>query len=149
MAQLVDSTQQELTPEDIIGIASINTDSTVDAGTAVQRVAAELQMPDTLFIRQGNTLFIIHKSAPRVGWFRALNADTANNFLDNSVMFIQACYDMGFDTMASTFTDPTLLGIFRYISNNPPNPQMGYQAQRTRDGGFYVTVKCGPSRGAA
>lgn len=148
MAQLVDSKQQELTPEDIIAIASINTDSTVDAGTAVQRVAAELQLEDTLFLREGNTLFIIHKSAPRVGWFRALNADTAPNFLDNSVIFIQACYDMGFDTMASTFNDPTLLGIFRYISNNPPNPEMGYEARRKRDGGFYVTVKCGPSRGA-
>lgn len=148
MAQLVDSKQQELTPEDIIAIASINTDSTVDSSTAVQRVAAELQLEDTLFLREGNTLFIIHKSAPRVGWFRALNADTAPNFLDNSVIFIQACYDMGFDTMASTFNDPTLLGIFRYISNNPPNPQMGYEVRRKRDGGFYVTVKCGPSRGA-
>ena len=149
MAQLVDSTQQELTPEDIIGIASINTDSFVDSSSAVQAVNAELQMPDTLFIRQGNTLFIIHKAAPRIGWFRALNADTANNFLDNSVVFIDACYKMGFDTMASTFTDPTLLGIFRYISNNPPNPEMGYQVQRTNKDGFYVTVKCGPSRGAA
>ena len=147
MVQMVDSTQQELTPEDIICIASINTDSTVDAGTAVQRIAAELQMPDTLFIRQGNTLFIIHKSAPRIGWFRALNADTANNFLDNSVMFTRACYDMGFDTIAMNFTDPTIFGILRYIANNPPNPQMGYQVQRTNGGSFYATIKLGPKRG--
>jgi hypothetical protein len=43
-------------------------------------------MPDTLFLREGNTLFIIHKAKPGVGWFRALNADTARNFLQNGAL---------------------------------------------------------------
>lgn len=148
MAKMVDSREKELSVEDIIGIAGMNTDAGVQVGQLIQMVNAELQMPDTLFLRQGNTLFIIHKAKPRVGFFRALNADTANNFLQNGTEFIKACYKMGFDTMATQFDDPTLLSIFRYISQNPPNPNMGYQVQKTDDGGFYVTVQCGPRREA-
>jgi hypothetical protein len=148
MAKMVDSREKELSVEDIIGIAGMNTDAGVQVGQLIQMINAELQMPDTLFLRQGNTLFIIHKAEPRVGFFRALNADTANNFLQNGTEFIKACYKMGFDTMATQFDDPTLLSIFRYISQNPPNPDMGYQVEKTEDGGFYVTVQCGPRREA-
>jgi hypothetical protein len=148
MVEMVDSQQEELSVEDIVAIAGMNTDSEYDTRTATAALTAELNMPNTLFLRQGNTLFVIHKAAPRVGYFRALNADTARNFLENGREFIAACYKMGFDTMASEFTDPTVLGVFRYISQNPPNPEMGYEVRREEDGGFYVTVKCGPKRGA-
>ena len=149
MVQMVDSQQQELSPEDIVAIASMNTDAGVDRAKAISMINAELQMDDTLFIRQGNTLFIIHKAAPGIGWFRALNADTAPNFLANSVEFIKACYKMGFDTMASTFDDPAIISVFRYISKNPPNPDMGYEIQTMDDGSFMGTIKTGPSRGGA
>ncbi len=148
MAKMVDSQERELSVEDIVGIAGMNTDAGVSTGQMIQMINAELNMPDTLFLRQGNTLFIIHKAKPRVGFFRALNADTAPNFLENGNEFIKACYKMGFDTMATQFTDPTILSVFRYVSRNPPNPNMGYQVQKTNDGGFYVTVQCGPRRGA-
>jgi hypothetical protein len=148
MVKMVDSQKNELSVEDIVGIAGMNTDAGVQVGQLIQMINAELNMPDTLFLRQGNTLFIIHKAEPRVGFFRALNADTANNFLQNSMEFIKACYKMGFDTMATEFDDPTLLSIFRYISNNPPNPNMGYQVDQTDDGGYFVTVQCGPRREA-
>lgn len=147
MVEMVDSQQQELSPEDIVAIAALNTDAGIDRQQAIQMINAELQMEDTLFIRQGNTLFIMHKAAPRIGWFRALNADTANNYLENSVEFIKACYKMGFDTVASTFDDPAIIAIFRYISKNPPNPDMGYEIEVMDDGSFLGTIKTGPSRG--
>jgi hypothetical protein len=147
MVQMVDSREQELSPEDIIGIAAMNTDAEADRGKAIAMINAELQMDDTLFVRQGNTLFIIHKAAPGVGWFRALNADVAPNYLENSVEFMRACYKMGFDTMASTFTDPAILQIFRYISKNPPNPEMGYNVRKTDNGQFIGSIKTGPARG--
>ena len=143
MVQMVDSQQQELSVEDIIGIAGMNTDAGLEPERMIKMINAELQMPNTLFRREGNTLFIIHKAKPGVGWFRALNADTANNFLQNGRTFMLACHKMGFDTMATNFTDPSLLGIFRYISQNPPVEGMGYKAQKTNNGGFYVTVKTG------
>jgi hypothetical protein len=147
MAKMVDSQEQELSAEDIVAIAAMNTDAGVDRGKAIAMINAELQMEDTLFIRQGNTLFILHKSAPRIGWFRALNADTAANFLQNGIEFIKAAYKMGFDTVASTFNDPAIIAVFRYISNNPPNPEMGYELEEMDNGSFMATVKTGPSRG--
>ena len=143
MIQMVDSQQEELDVDDIIGIAGMNTDAGIDFQTLKTAITAELNMPNTLFLRQGNTLFIIHKAAPAVGWFRALNADTAPNFLQNSMEFIKACNKMGFQTMATNFTDPTILSVFRYISQNPPFDGMGYEVQRTVDGEFYVTVNTG------
>ena len=147
MAKMVDSQQEELSPEDIVAIAAMNTDAGVDRQKAIEMINAELQMDDTLFIRQGNTLFILHKAAPRVGWFRALNADIAPNYLKNGTEFIRACYKMGFDTVSSTFTDPAIIAIFRYISRNPPNPQMGYELKEMDNGSFMATVKTGPYRG--
>jgi hypothetical protein len=147
MVQMVDSREQELSAEDIVAIAAMNTDAGVDRSKAIAMINEELKMDDTLFIRQGNTLFIIHKAKPGVGWFRALNADVAANYLENSVEFIRACYKMGFDTMASTFRDPAILQIFRYISKNPPNPEMGYNLRQTSDGQFMGSIKTGPARG--
>jgi len=143
MVQMVDSQQEELSVEDIISIAGMNTDAGMEPERLIKIINAELQMPDTLFLREGNTLFIIHKAKPGVGWFRAINADTAPNFLQNGRTFMLACHKMGFDTMATNFTDPTLLGVFRYVSQNPPVEGMGYQVQKTNNGGFYVTVKTG------
>jgi hypothetical protein len=54
---------------------------------------------------------------------------------------------MGFDTVSSTFTDPAIIAVFRYISRNPPNPEMGYELEEMDDGSFMATVKTGPSRG--
>jgi hypothetical protein len=147
MARLVDSQQQELSVEEILDIANWSSEEPMETPRFIAMINAELQMPNTLFVRQGNTLFIIHKSEPGVGYFRALNGDTARNYLANSKEFIKACYKMGFDTMATRFDDPTLLNIFKFISQNPPIEGMGYEAKRTEDGGFYVTVKTGPERG--
>lgn len=58
---MVDSQQEELSPEDIVAIAAMNTDAGVDRQKAIEMINAELQMDDTLFIRQGNTLLFCTK----------------------------------------------------------------------------------------
>jgi hypothetical protein len=147
MVNMVDSQERELSVEDIIGIAAMNTDSALMGGNAIEALNAELNMPDTLFLRQGNTLFILHKAAPRIGWFRAINADTGRNYVSNGAEFMKACHKMGFDTVATKFTDPTILSVFRMIANNPPLEGMGYNVRRTNKGEYFVTVKTGPKRG--
>jgi hypothetical protein len=104
-----------------------------------------MNMEGTSIVRDGNTLFIVHNAGNRVGVFRALNADTARNYLESSYAFIQAAYKMGFDTLVSEFEDPTIMNIFKAISRNPPQEGMGYKAERTKTG-FRVTVKLGPKR---
>lgn len=142
---LVDSKKKELGVEAILMIAAQETKSPHPASTIYAAMVKEMNMPGTSIVRDGNTLFVIHVSEGRVGFFRALNADTARNYLESSYAFIQGAYKMGFDTLVSEFEDPTIMNIFKAISRNPPQEGMGYKAERTKRG-FRVTVKLGPKR---
>lgn len=142
---LVDSKKQELGTEAIMMISAQETKSSHPASTVYAAMLKEMNMEGTSIVRNGNTLFVIHNGQGRVGVFRALNADTARNYLENSYAFIQGAYKMGFDTLVSEFEDPTIFNIFKAISRNPPQEGMGYSAERTKNG-FRVTVKLGPKR---
>jgi len=142
---LVDSKKKELGVEAILMIAAQETKSPYPASTVYAAMVKEMNMPGTSIIRDGNTVFIIHVGQGRTGIFRALNADTARNYLESSYAFIQGAYKMGFDTLVSEFEDPTIFNIFKAISRNPPQEGMGYRAERTKKG-FRVTVKLGPKR---
>ena len=142
---LVDSKKKELSQEAILMIAAQETKSPHPASTIYAAMVKEMNMPGTSLVRDGNTLFIIHVGQGRTGIFRALNADTARNYLENSYAFIQGAYKMGFDVLVSEFEDPTIFNIFKAISRNPPQEGMGYSAERTKKG-FRVTVKLGPKR---
>jgi hypothetical protein len=82
---------------------------------------------------------------PGYGWFRALNADTAKNFLENSRVFADSAYKVGFDVVVTNFTDPTILNIFKMISKNPVRDGMGYAVQKAQNG-YRVTLVLGPKR---
>lgn len=143
---LVDSKKKELSEEAILMIAAEETKSKYSAAQVYAALAKEMNMRGTSTYRAGNTIFVMHHAQGRTGTFRALNADTARNYLENSYEFIQAAYKMGFDTLMTDFEDPTIINIFKAISRNPPQEQMGYRAEKTNKG-YRVTVKLGPKRG--
>jgi len=142
---LVDSKKKQLSVDAILMIAAQETKSPHPASTVYAAMVKEMNMPGTSLVRDGNTLFVIHNAEGRTGVFRALNADTARNYLESSYAFIQGAYKMGFDTLVSEFSDPTIMNIFKAISRNPPQEGMGYKAERIKTG-FRVTVKLGPKR---
>ena len=142
---LTDSKKKELSIDALLMVAAQQTKSPHPAQAVYAALVKEMNMEGTSTYREGNTLFIMHHAKGRVGIFRALNADTARNYLDNSYTFIKDAYDMGFDTLVSDFEDPTIMNIFKGISRNPPREGMGYRAERTKTG-FRVTVKLGPAR---
>jgi hypothetical protein len=143
---LVDSKEQMIDPMEIVKTALAETKSqyTIDQGVAA--VMAESQTPNTMILREGNTLFIINynpKDKSR-GMFRALNADTAKNYLENSKTFIRAAGMIGFKILVVRFQDPTILNIFRYIYRDPPFPGMGYSVQHDKKKNMYqVTINMG------
>jgi len=142
---LVDSKQKKLGEQAILMIAAQETKSPHPASPVYAAIIKEMNMPGTTTVREGNTLFVVHNAEGRTGVFRALNADTARNYLESSYAFIQAAYKMGFDVLVSDFQDPTIMNIFKAISRNPPQEDMGYRAEKTKNG-FRVTVKLGPKR---
>jgi hypothetical protein len=143
---LVDSKKKQLGEQAILMIAAEETKSKHSAAQVYAALVKEMNLRGTTTYRAGNTIFIIHHAKGRVGVFRALNADTARNYLESSYEFIQAAYKMGFDTLVTTFEDPTIINIFKAISRNPPQEGMGYKAEKI-EGGYRVTVKLGPKRG--
>ena len=148
---LIDSKQQMMDPMDIIKTALAETKSQYSVDQGVAAVLAESQTPNTMIMREGNTLFIINYDLTDKsrGMFRALNADTPKNYLENSKTFIKAAGMAGFRIMVVQFQDPTILNIFRYFYRDPPFPGMGYSVQHDESKGLYqVTINMGDAAAA-
>lgn len=145
---LVDSRQQMLQVGEILQIAAENTQTEYPIEFVYATFVKEVQMPDSKFYRYGNTIYVIHGSRkdPRKGQFRALNADTAQNFAQSGFQFVIDAYKAGFDVLVTEFRDQSLLNIFRTVSKNPPNPGMGYQVEMTPDNQYRVTLQLGTPR---
>lgn len=152
MAQLVDSNQQKLSMEEIIKIAAQNTKEDYTPEQVMGAIYKELTMGGSLVLQLGNTLFLVHRAPqdPTTAMMRALNADTAQNYLINSEKFAQIAYKQyKIDTIVSEYTDPTLNNIFAYVGRNKPE-NMGYQIDQLSDGKtFRAIAKLGPELGAA
>jgi len=150
MDQLVDSKQQKLKMEDVIKIAAKNTKSKYTFNQVFLSIIKELTLPDSIVIQIGNTLFLLHRSKqdPFYAAMRALNADTAQNYLDNSQEFAKMAYDKyNIDVIVSHYEDPTLNKIFEYVARSKP-ANMGYNIVKAKDGkSFMATAKLGPFRG--
>jgi hypothetical protein len=139
MTQMVDSQQKELGTDMIVQIAAENTRSPYPFKKVFLLFVSELGLPNARLYKFGNTVFVIHPSEQReeFGMFRALNADIAENFVQNSKMFIDQAIKDGFTGLQTTFSDPSLLNIFQYIAREEQelgNPNMGYTVQKSTDG---------------
>jgi hypothetical protein len=145
MSAVIDSKMEMLDEDEIISIAAQETDSPYSPEQVRAAVLAEAHGTGALIIRQGNTLFVVNKNPnnPKAAVFRALNADTASNYIKNSIEFIKAIKMAGYEVLVTDFNDESILSIFRYISRNPPFPDMGYAVQRLSDGGYRATIKLG------
>ena len=148
MANVVDSNQQLLKAEEILQKGAMNTNSPYSYDQVYNSIAQELQEPGTQYLREGNTLFIVHYKSGRHGTFRAINADTAEYYVNNSWLFIKACYDMGYDYLTTEFYDKSIAVIFNAISKNPPYPDMGYDIKQ-KGTGFEGKIVLGPERGGS
>jgi uncharacterized protein (DUF58 family) len=64
----------------------------------------EYSDPKLIRVRQGNTLFTIAALPSRVGFIRGYNGDTAENYIENMIVFNQAARKMGFDVLVANTT---------------------------------------------
>lgn len=145
MTSFVDSKKRELSQEEIIEIAAKETGGKYTAEQVKASLTAEAYELGAMMMRQGNTIFIVHqdKSNPVVAIFRAVNADTLPNYLKNCIEFTKAVGLMGFKYLITQFHDESLLKIFEYVRRHQPFKNMGYEANRTVDGGYQVIVNLG------
>ena len=91
MTSFVDSKKKELSQEEIIKIAVKETGSKHTVEQVKASLSAEAYELGAVMIRQGNTIFVVHqdKSNPTAALFRALNADTIPNYINNCFEFVK------------------------------------------------------------
>jgi hypothetical protein len=149
MSSFIDSKLQKLSQDEIIAIAAKETGSKYTAEQVKASLLAEAYEMGAIMLQEGNTIFIVHRSPerPDVALFRALNADTITNYLNNCLVFTKAIGLAGFQYIVTIFEEKSLLNIFKYTKRNAPFPGMGYAVQKSKDGRrFKVTVNLGDTK---
>lgn len=107
-------------------------------------ILQELSEPNVKTKKFGNTLFEVIMGDGDQAFFKAFNADTGENFVDNSKLFtVWARKVLNLRTLVTEFEDEALEKLFKVISMNPPMPGMGYQVMKTNTGKTRIVLNLG------
>lgn len=141
--KMVDSAKEKLNVADIAAIALQNTKSEFSPKVAFPAILAEMSQPNTKHLQLGNTIFILHMGDNGQGFFKALNADTARNFYENSMKFCVWAKQQGMRVIMTQFTEKSIETLFKAISKKPPMPGMGYQVLHMKGGETRIVLNLG------
>jgi len=142
---ITDSRRTKMNPIDIIRTAAEETRSEYTPNQVVAAGLAQMQAPNTIAMREGNTIFILHylPNQKDHSMFHVLNADTASNYVRNVKQFLKAAGLMGQRVMVVRFETAEPLTLFKKIMRDPPFPNMGYTIQRSQKGQYTATINMG------
>jgi len=140
---MVDSRERKLNSAEIVHIALKNTRSKHSPEVAFPAILTEMSQPNTDVKQIGNTIFILHKGDNGQGFFKALNADIASNFLQSSRQYVVYAKKSGMNTLVTDFEDKAISTLFHVIAKNPPMPGMGFKEYKTSNGGFRIVLNLG------
>jgi uridylate kinase len=147
MSAVIDSKMQMLDEDEVIAISAQETNSPYSPEQIKAAILAETAELGALIIREGNTFFIIDPTNnPDIVMFRALNADTIQNYIDNIVKVAKTLSKKGVKLLVIDFKDETILRILKAIANGAGNsglgsPGTGYEVKRTSEDGYRAVVK--------
>lgn len=140
---MVDSKEKKLNIADIANIALENTHSQHSPKVAFPAILTEMSQPNTDVKQMGNTVFILHKGDKGQGFFKALNADKARNFVENSRQYVVYAKKLGMNMLVTEFEDPAISTLFHAISKKPPMPGMGFKEYKLKSGGRRIVLNLG------
>jgi hypothetical protein len=140
---MVDSKEKKLNNAEIAHIALENTRSQHSPKVAFPAILTEMTLPNTNVKQIGNTIFILHKGDKGQGFFKALNADKARNFVENSKQYVVYAKKMGMNMLVTDFEDPAISTLFHAISKKPPMPGMGFKEYKLKSGGRRIVLNLG------
>jgi hypothetical protein len=140
---MVDSKEKKLDFAQIAAIAMKNTHSNVPDRLAMPAILTEVTQPNTDVKQIGNTVFILHKGKNGQAFFKALNADKARNFVENSKQYVVYAKKIGMNMLVTEFDDPAISTLFHAISKKPPMPGMGFKEYKLKSGGRRIVLNLG------
>ena len=146
--QMIDSRKKQLKPDAILAVAMKNIGDDTPFRNAYLGYIAEVSAKGAKFYQFGNTTFIAHDVGKRRCVFSARNADTAQNFVNNSAQFIKAIYKDGYDTAIVQYDDPVIAQIIRAGARKLSKDSVGASMHKTKSGQpkYIAFIKCGPYR---
>lgn len=141
----VDSKQEKLNASQIIMVWLKNNPNQPHPLPAMMAgILQELSDPKVKTKQFGNTLFEVIMGDGDQAFFKAFNADTGENFVDNSKLFtVWARKVLNLKVLVTEFEDEALEKLFKIISMNPPMPGMGYQVMKTNTGKTRILLNLG------
>lgn len=114
------------------------------------RFAQEATMPNSYFLRYGNTVFIIHGDIKRagLGTIRTLIADTDENLIQATAQFVKDAYEEGYYYLQSMDADPKFAKALGIVRDNTPHQGLKLKAVRNQEnGGIKLDIILGDPNG--
>ena len=147
MVTVVDSTKQPLqAPEIIMTAASELNNTGRPVGNVIAALAQELAMPNTDQVQIGNTVFIGHRGKGKnknVMAGRALNLDTARNFIRNGLKYISYLQRKGVEYYRTDFDEKQYLTAFQFWFNKSEGTDTEIDVVQLDTGGYRAFIKIG------
>ena len=151
MGTFVDSSQQQLEPMHIAVMAGPQQgDAQMPTDMYIARLTAELKSGNSIAMKFNNTLFMVTRDPEdqSAAFFRALNADTPQNYLQNCKLFIKYAQQNGMTTLVTQFKDKQLVRLLQAVKDSGQQ----YYAPGTKmevlekDGLYQVSIFANPEQ---
>ena len=146
----VDSHKRKLSPKEIIETFAKDYGNGYSPNMVINSITNEIKSKKSRLMQQGNTVFLVSPAKNKTAVFRALNADTAQNYVANTIVFVQAMRDLGYDYLYTEFTDPSILNILKaaFKSHIPKQVGAAYKAYKSKNGkGYSAIISTGEKKG--
>lgn len=147
MVTVVDSKQKPLpAPEVMMLFASEFNDTGQPVDKVITALAQELAMPNTDQVQIGNTVFIGHRGKGKyknVMEGRALNVDTARNFMRNGLKYIAYLQNKGVEYYRTDFNEKSYITAFQYWYRQSEGTDTEIDVVQFENGGYRAFIKIG------
>lgn len=146
----VDSRKRKLDPKEIIMTFAEDHEKRYPPNITFNSIINEIKSKKTKLMQQGNTVFLVSPAKKQTAIFRALNADTAQNYVANTIVFVQAMQDLGYKFLYTQFTDPAILNVLKaaFTSHIPKQAGAAYKAYKLKDDrGYSAIISTGEKKG--
>ena len=147
MVTVVDSKQTPLpAPEIIMTAASELNKTDQPVAKVITALAGELSLPNTDQVQMGNTVFIGHRGKGKykhVMEGRALNLDTAQNFVRNGLKYLAYLQKKKVELYRTDFNAEEYLSAFQFWYNKTKDTDTEIDVVQLNTGGYRAFIKIG------
>jgi hypothetical protein len=124
----IDSTKELLTPPHIMLQFAHQYSNEYPVNAVVAALVEEMNMKDAETIQFGNTVYINHYDEDDKSsvFMRAMNVDTAANFVDNTENYVVYAFGRGVKTILTVYEDPVITSVIKAVESrvNKNNPEL-------------------------